>query len=63
MAMNSKLRVSPGRRIGRLGAAARAGHGVEVDIVHHHAVVVVLQPHLDGVADAHAHERARAPSD
>jgi hypothetical protein len=44
--------------IGRFRAAARAGHRVEVDIVHHGAVVVVLELDLDGVADAHAHERA-----
>ncbi|MBV6487868.1 MAG: hypothetical protein GHHEDOFH_01822 [Pseudorhodoplanes sp.] len=47
-----------GLRIRRLGAAARSGHGMEVDIVHQRAVFVVFQLHLDGVADAHADERA-----
>ena len=48
-----------GRRVGRLGAAAGAGDRVEVDIVHHDAVVMVLEMHFDGVADAHADERPR----
>ena len=48
-----------GRRVGRLGAAAGAGDRVEVDVVHHDAVVMVLEMHFDGVADAHADERPR----
>ena len=40
-------------------AAARTGHRVEVDIVLHPAVFVVLERHLDGVADPHPHEGSR----
>jgi hypothetical protein len=32
---------------------------MEVDVVHHRAVVVVLEAHLDRVADADPHERTR----
>src|SRR5262245_8994886 len=45
-----------GRRIGRLGTAAGAGHGVKVDVVHHDAVVMIFQADFHGVADAHANE-------
>jgi hypothetical protein len=34
--------------VGRLGPAARSGHGMEIHIVHHRAVVVVLEANLDG---------------
>ena len=46
-----------GRRIGRLGTAAGTSHGVEVDVVHQDAVVMVFQTHFDRIADAHANER------
>jgi hypothetical protein len=43
-------------RIGDRGdaAAARSGDRMEVHVVLHPAVLVVLQRHLDGVADPHA---------
>ena len=47
-----------GLGLGRMGAAARTGRGVEVDGVHHHAVGGVLQRHLHGVADPDAQQRA-----
>ena len=31
------------RRIGRFRAAAGPGHGMKIDIVHHHAVIGVLE--------------------
>jgi len=47
-----------GRRFGRDAAAARPDHRMEIDVVHHRAVVFVVQMHFHRVADAYADKRA-----
>ena len=46
-------------RTWRCCAAAGSGDGVEVDVVHHHAVDSVLERHFDGIADAYTNKRSR----
>ena len=36
---------------GRFGAAAGAGDGVEIDIVHHDAIIMILEVHFDRIAN------------
>src|SRR5215831_11642983 len=40
--------------VGRFGAAARAGDGMEIDVVHHDAVVMIFEAHFDGIANPNA---------
>src|SRR5262249_55009253 len=46
-------------RIGRLGAAARAGDGMEIDVVHHDAVVMIFELYFDRISNPDADEWSR----